>query len=156
MRRVGIKKDVSPRNFRHSRATNLANWMTEAQMDEYFGWVLRSRMASVYIHLSGRNLDEVILRIHGKIKEESNEQLRTKVCPICEYENAPEAEFCLKCRRPLSLEAALRAEKREKELLRMITPEMIEQMIQRKVEEILARYLSKAKLAEPQGIKVVV
>ena len=30
----------------------------------------------------------------------------------------------------MSLEAALRAEEREKELLRMITPEMIEQMIQ--------------------------
>lgn len=155
-KRAGIKKDVNPHNFRHSRATNLANWMTEAQMDEYFGWVPGSRMASVYIHLSGRSLDEVILRIYGKIKEESNEQLRKEVCPICEYENAPEAEFCLKCKRPLSLEAALRAEEREKELLRMITPEIIEQMIQLKVEEILARYLPKAKLAAPQRIKVVV
>jgi len=30
---------------------------------------------------------------------------------ICRYENAPEAELCLKCRRPLNLETALKAEK---------------------------------------------
>lgn len=37
-RKAGIKKKVNPHNFRHSRATYLANHLTEAQMKEYFGW----------------------------------------------------------------------------------------------------------------------
>jgi len=112
-------------------------------------------MASVYIHLSGRDIDEVILRIYGKIKENSHEQLKTRICPICGYENPPEAEFCLRCRRPLSIKAALEVEEREKELLKMITPEMIEEMIQKKVEEILSIYLPKDKVVEVQKIGVV-
>ena len=36
-KRAGIKKNVNPHNFRHSRATDLANWMTEAQMDKFLG-----------------------------------------------------------------------------------------------------------------------
>lgn len=36
-KRAGIKKRVNPHNFRHSRATYLANFLTEAQMKEFFG-----------------------------------------------------------------------------------------------------------------------
>jgi len=32
--------------------------LTEAQMKEYLGWVGDSRMASTYVHLSGRNIDD--------------------------------------------------------------------------------------------------
>ncbi len=154
-KRAGVRKDVNPHNFRHSRATDLANWMTEAQMDKFFGWVIGSKMASVYIHLSGRDIDEVILKIHVKIKEETHEQLKPKTCPICGHENAPEAELCLKCRRPLSVKAVLEAEERERELLKMITPEKVEKMVQKKVEEILSRYLPQGQ-AQPQRIKVMV
>ena len=77
-KRTGIEKNVNPHNFRHSRATDLANWMTEAQMDKFFGWILGRKMASVYIHLSGRDIDKVVLRIYGKIKENAHEQLKTR------------------------------------------------------------------------------
>ncbi len=154
-RRTGVRKDVNPHNFRHSRATDLANWMTEAQMDKFFGWVLGSKIVSIYIHLSGKDIDEAILRIYGKVKESSYEQLKTKICPICGYENPPETEFCLRCRRSFSFKAALEIEEGEKELLRMITPEMIEQMIQRKVEERLSMYLPRDKVVEAEKIGVV-
>jgi len=55
--KAGIKKRVYPHLFRHSRATHLANHLTEAQMKQYFGWVQGSDMASIYVHLSGRDLD---------------------------------------------------------------------------------------------------
>jgi integrase/ribosomal protein L40E len=155
-KRAGIKKKVNPHMFRHSRATDLANLLTEAQMKTYFGWTNDSKMASVYVHLSGRDVDEAILRIHGKLnknEELKHEQLRTQICPICNYENAPEADFCLRCRRPLNLRASLEMEEKEQKLLKLITPEMIEQMIQKKVEEILAKYMPKS---EPQMIKVMV
>jgi hypothetical protein len=136
-----ISKKVNPHSFRHARATDLANHLTEAQMKEYFGWTMGSDMASVYVHLSGRDTDEAILRIHGKLgknDKQRHEQLKTQVCLICKHENAPEADFCLNCRRPLNLKASLEIEEKERALLKLLTPEMLEQMIQKKVGEIMS------------------
>ncbi|MGB9659181.1 MAG: tyrosine-type recombinase/integrase [Nitrososphaerales archaeon] len=148
-KRANIKKKVNPHIFRHSRATDLANHLTEAQMKEYFGWVQGSDMASVYVHLAGRDTDEAILRIHGKLpqgQEQIHEQLKVQLCPICHHENPPELEFCINCRRPLSLKASLELERKEQEFLQMITPEIIERMIAAKVEKILSQYnISKEK-----------
>ncbi|WP_435362316.1 tyrosine-type recombinase/integrase [Haloarchaeobius sp. DFWS5] len=58
-RRAGIDKPVNPHHFRHSRATYLANWLTEAQLCEWFGWVQGSRVPGRYVHLSGRDIDRV-------------------------------------------------------------------------------------------------
>lgn len=55
--RVGIEKPVNPHHFRHSRATYLANYLTEAQMCVWFRWVPRSRVPGRYVHLSGRDID---------------------------------------------------------------------------------------------------
>lgn len=56
--KAGIKKPVNPHHFRHSRATYLANHLTEAQMCAWFGWVPGSRVPGRYVHLSGRDIDE--------------------------------------------------------------------------------------------------
>ncbi len=55
--RAGIEKPVNPHHFRHSRATYLANYLTEAQMCEWFGWARGSRVPGRYVHLSGRDID---------------------------------------------------------------------------------------------------
>jgi integrase len=93
-KRVGIKKAVNPHNFRHSRATFLANHMTEAQMKQYLGWVQDSSMAAVYVHLAGRDTDEAI------------SVLKPKECLRCRFMNPPEFEFCGRCTAPLSVEVA--------------------------------------------------
>lgn len=54
---AGIEKPVNPHHFRHSRATYLANYLTEAQMCMWFGWVPGSRVPGRYVHLSGRDID---------------------------------------------------------------------------------------------------
>jgi hypothetical protein len=41
-----------------SRATYLANYLTEAQMCAWFGWVPGSRVPGRYVHLSGRDIDQ--------------------------------------------------------------------------------------------------
>lgn len=64
-KRIGINKRIYPYLFRHSRATHLANHLTEAQMNVYFGWTQGSKMPSTYVHLSGRDIDKAILRING-------------------------------------------------------------------------------------------
>jgi site-specific recombinase XerD len=70
-KKAGIKKAINPHNYRHSRATSLANHFTEAQMNEYFGWIQGSDISQVYVHLSGRDLDDCVLNLRGmKPKEE--------------------------------------------------------------------------------------
>ncbi|AKB77927.1 hypothetical protein MSHOH_1444 [Methanosarcina horonobensis HB-1 = JCM 15518] len=102
--RAGIDKRVYNHLFRHSRATELANHLTEAQMDSYLGWVPGSNMPSVYVHLSGRDTDEAILRMYGKsTKEEMLPELMSKACPRCEKENGPTSKFCTRCGLPLDM-----------------------------------------------------
>jgi len=64
-KRCGMRKKIHPHLFRHSRATHLANKLTESQMRVYFGWTGGSRMAAIYVHLSGRDVDKAILELNG-------------------------------------------------------------------------------------------
>jgi site-specific recombinase XerD len=64
-KKCDIKKPINPHQFRHSRATELANKLTEAQMCQMFGWVQGSNMPSVYVHLSGRDLDEPLMKLNN-------------------------------------------------------------------------------------------
>jgi site-specific recombinase XerD len=70
-KRAGITKKIHPHLFRHSRATYMANFLTEAQMNAYFGWVQGSDMPAVYVHLSGRDVDDAVLKANGITKNES-------------------------------------------------------------------------------------
>ena len=77
-RRAKIKKKVNPHNFRHTRATHLANFLTEAQMKEYLGWTQSSDMAAVYVHLSGRDTDNAILEMNGLKREDKRKAKKLK------------------------------------------------------------------------------
>jgi integrase/recombinase XerD len=96
---AGIEKRVNPHLFRHSRATALANKLTEAQMKEYFGWVQGSDMAGVYVHLSGRDVDNAILEACGKTAQGDGESEKTPlpVCDRCGTHNSSESKFCNSC-----------------------------------------------------------
>ncbi len=111
-KKAGIKKRVNPHLFRHSRATALANKLTEAQMKEYFGWTQSSEMASVYVHLSGRDVDSAILQLHGlkNGQEKKEDSFRAKDCHRCKQPNSPTSKFCTKCGAVLQLEVALQIE----------------------------------------------
>jgi site-specific recombinase XerD/ribosomal protein L40E len=110
-KRVGIGKRVNPHSFRHARASNLANVLTEAQMKEYLGWVGDSRMASTYVHLSGRNIDNALLKLNGiKTEDEVNSEehtLRIKTCLRCQESNSPTSGFCSRCGCPLDVKTAM-------------------------------------------------
>jgi len=117
-KKANIKKRINPHLFRHSRATFIANHFTEAQMNHYFGWVQGSKMPSTYVHLSGRDIDGAVLKLHGlkeheKIKEEL---LSPKKCHRCEKENPATGKFCLRCGAPLNLETALNVEEKRKDV----------------------------------------
>jgi integrase len=62
-RRAGIDKRVYPHLFRHSRATFLAGYLTEAQLCCYFGWTISSATPRIYVHLNSQDLDAALARI---------------------------------------------------------------------------------------------
>ena len=112
-RKVGIRKRIHPHLFRHSRATALAGKLTEAQMKEYFGWVQGSDMAATYVHLSGRDVDNALLKLHGlaKPEEEHEDKMKVRSCQRCKEYNSPIAKFCIKCGLPLDENFLAKVEK---------------------------------------------
>jgi integrase len=109
--RAGIAKRTNPHSFRHARASSLANVLTEAQMKEYLGWVGDSKMASTYVHLSGRNIDNALLKLNGiRTEDEVNNEehtLRIKTCSRCHEVNSPTSGFCSRCGCPLDIRTAM-------------------------------------------------
>jgi len=109
--RAGIRKErVYPHAFRHARATHLAEQLPEQLLKEYLGWTKSSTMASVYVHLSGRDIDNAILKLHGIEINEAPKKLTVNKCPRCREINPENAGFCYKCGLPLSQEAATTVE----------------------------------------------
>jgi integrase/recombinase XerD len=109
--RCHIKKRVNPHSFRHARASSLANVLTEAQMNEYLGWIPGSRMPAVYVHLSGRNVDNALFKLNGiKTEKEVNQEerpLKPQQCERCSEVNPPTNKFCARCGAPLDLQTAI-------------------------------------------------
>ena len=115
---VGIKKRVHPHLLRHSRATSLASIMSDASMKHYFGWTQGSKMASFYIHMSGKETDEAILLANGiKINKEQQRHstIQPKICLKCKTKNEATNRFCKICGMPLNEEDAQNIVKAEVE-----------------------------------------
>jgi len=131
-KRANIDKPIRPHLLRHSLATYYAPRLTEAVMNEHFGWRQGGRTAAIYTHLSGRQVDDQILAVFGKkrIDLEGNKAVDVVYCPRCCLENTPASVQCGKCGFPLSDGAAKELyERRQKadELMNLITshPEFV-------------------------------
>lgn len=123
--KAGIKKRVYNHLFRHSRSTELAQHLTESQLEEHLGWVPGSDMPRVYVHLSGKQIDDALLKIYGVKKAESMvPELTSKECSRCEKINGPTSKFCSRCGMALSLEAAKEIQEYEQKL-----PEILQLML---------------------------
>ncbi len=144
--RAGIRKRVFPHLFRHSRATSLAGKLTEAQMKEYFGWTQGSGMAAVYVHMSGRDVDNALLALHGLAKPEdkTEEKMRMRPCLRCKENNSPIATFCIRCGSPLEIQAIVQAENARK-----VGDEVMDSLMQNaEVREFLMRKVAEMGLAK--------
>jgi integrase/ribosomal protein L40E len=117
-KKAGITKRVHAHAFRHARATHLAKILTEQQLKVYCGWVNDSRMASVYVHLSGKDVDEALLKAKGiEVSKEEKPKQVVKVCPKCNEPNSYLAHFCKRCGSPLDVKASFEMEKIEELLI---------------------------------------
>ncbi len=106
--RAGIKKHVHAHLFRHSRATHLAKIMSEAAMKHYFGWTQGSKMAGIYVHMSGRDADDAILRANNIATAQTiiEPKLKPLSCLRCHQSNPTTNKFCNVCGFVLHKEAA--------------------------------------------------
>ncbi len=65
---AGVKKKLYPHLLRHSRASHLANKLTESQLKQMFGWTQGSKMAATYVHLCGRAGDKPLVEMYNVMK----------------------------------------------------------------------------------------
>lgn len=145
-KRAGVAKRVNPHTFRHSRATYLANHLTEAQMCEFFGWVQGSDMAPVYVHLSGRDVDNALLRTYGISpdgKESGESKFKPKNCRRCSQQNPPTNKYCSRCGTALDEKTAVELTQRdsvcsraEEVLERLIRDRQFRDMLETKVKQL--------------------
>ncbi len=127
-KRAGIKKRVYNHLFRHTSATEKSGILTDSMMDEYFGWIQGSRMTRIYVHRSGKNLDEALLKAHGLVKDNTpqDKELAPIKCPRCGTINGATGKFCYKCSAALDLVTAVNVDK-ERASLTMELMDLIRQ-----------------------------
>jgi site-specific recombinase XerD len=119
-KRSGFKKSLNPHNFRHSRLTELAKQgFMESELRIIAGWGPDSNMPSVYLHISGADIDRKILSKAGVLDENEeikpDEFLKPIKCPRCLKKNPAESKFC-NCGMVLDEKTALEVESTKKDL----------------------------------------
>jgi len=119
VKKSGVQKKVTPHIIRHTRATHLASKLTESEMCHYLGWQLGSDMPKVYVHLSGRDIDNAIYnKVYGlKIENKDNDKsIKPVACPRCKENCGPSSEYCYRCGMPLKEEKIFKMERNSIEL----------------------------------------
>lgn len=144
-KRAGITKRVHPHLLRHSRLTQLAKDFTESELKIIAGWTGDSRMAGVYVHLSGADIEKKQLERAGLIDKEVRQKeenlLKPMGCPRCKEINPASAKFCYKCGMVLDMKTAVEVDEKSK-----IVPEVFAEMqkdpeFQRLFAEAISKYI---------------
>jgi hypothetical protein len=125
-RKACITKNVFPHLMRHSRASILAENLTDQQMKAYLGWSKNSQMCSVYVH--------------DPQEENKQDLLKVVKCQRCKEYNPTINLHCFKCGYPLS-ENELAKEKAEESRLREADKHEMEKHVESMVEQLLAEKL---------------
>ena len=91
--------------LRHSRATHLANHLTEAQMCIFFGWQHGTKVVRRYIHLSGKDVDNALIALSEGLGQPRIEEYKLKsiICKRCSESISPGMNFCSRCALPVNL-----------------------------------------------------
>lgn len=155
VKNADIRKRVTPHTLRHTRATHLASKLTESEMCQYLGWRMGSDMPRVYVHLSGRDIDNAIYnKVYGLETEEEkeDEKIMPSICPRCKEKCGPTSEYCFRCGMPLDEDKILLMEKEGKNTMdkflevSKINPQMLEEF--KKMLELVETINANPKMRE--------
>jgi integrase/recombinase XerD len=103
-----LKKRWNPYVHRHSAITEKSGMLSsDAKLRQYAGWTARSNMHHKYVHFSGGESMNDLLKAKGILKDDKHSVniLQPKTCPHCKEPNHPDAQFCFKCNIVMSFEA---------------------------------------------------
>ncbi len=96
--KAGIKKRIWIYLMRHTQLTQLAKKLSDQTLRAYGNWSPSSNMARKYVHLSGKDMDEAILGMHGiRSKNDTSGSVRLESCPRCDNKDTPDSQRCSKC-----------------------------------------------------------
>jgi len=113
--RAGIKKRIHPHLLRHSRATHVAPFLSESVMKAYFGWAMDSKMVKTYVHLSGKDVDNAVLKMYGIENNGKKPTLFDLIdCPKCQQKISRLDDFCPYCNYPINQRFAINTENDKK------------------------------------------
>jgi integrase len=97
-RLAGLKKDVWPYLYRHTRLAAMAKVFTEPRLEQFAGWTYGSKMTRRYVHFSARDLEDAMLELHGIKEPDKNGGLaRIVECPRCRNSNPSSEVRCSFC-----------------------------------------------------------
>ncbi|MCK4455129.1 MAG: tyrosine-type recombinase/integrase [Thermoplasmata archaeon] len=146
-KRAKFKRKVTPHLLRHSRLTELAKILTEAELKVFAGWEAGSDMAAVYVHLSGEDVDRKLLEHAGKKPDEEKETQETsplspRTCPRCEHENEATGRFCSNCSMALDIETAQTIERAKDQLIEkfkaILDDPEVRELLERKLQAMMS------------------
>lgn len=141
-----LDKKIYPHLFRHSRLTELAKYLTEAELCRFAGWRIGSNQVRRYVHLAQEDVENKILSIHG-IKPLKQPEQKTVLeiikCPRCTYENSSLDTYCSRCGSVLDIKTVIKHQKKAKELEEIISASEIKQYIDKLFEEKVFSILDK-------------
>jgi integrase/recombinase XerD len=101
-KRAGVKKRVFNHMLRHGSATRNAKFLTDSELKLMYGWSMSSKMPAVYVHLSGRDLDDKLTALYGGEKAKpSKPEFAPIICPRCNEKASRGMVYCPRCASPL-------------------------------------------------------
>jgi integrase len=106
--RAEVDKSVTLTNFRKSSASyHASKGLSQAHLENRYGWVTGSDAASRYIKVFAEDADHELAKMHGlDVDEGETEHIGPIECPRCGYEEKREAHFCSRCGQAMRAEAA--------------------------------------------------
>ncbi len=65
-------------------------------------------MAAIYVHLSGRDIDNALLQIYGikSSKDSGKPKPTVRICPRCRTLNPMDSSYCTRCGSALDIATA--------------------------------------------------
>jgi integrase len=137
-KRAGLKKKLNPYIFRHSIITRYSNSLSNAQLEKIAGWRPGSSMHSVYEHLSTSDVDAALAKAKGMQVPETQNDIKAKICPRCNFSNPAYQKYCGRCGAPLDVAIAMKEIELEKIAVKSaLDPALLEQIVNALVEERL-------------------
>lgn len=97
--RCGLEKRLTPHLLRHSRITHLVQQgMQESVIKKMMWGSVNSRQLATYLHLTGDDVDNEVLKTNGIMKKERKEHaLKAIQCQKCSTIYASTSDSCPRC-----------------------------------------------------------